>query len=194
MRKVVRTAAMIALLFTTTVGMANEPKLSVVPNENVKSFVYELDAQSGRTTIKFMDAEQNVIFFETVEKGGYAKKFDLSNLKDGLYFFKSEDDLSSVAYTIKVNGSDVEVIDRKENSKPVFRVKEKMVYLNLLNLNSEDVDIKVYDSSNRLVFSEKREGEMVIEKAFDFTKAYDGEYTVVVRDSKETYYKAVTVN
>ncbi|MBU2946864.1 hypothetical protein [Zobellia uliginosa] len=194
MKKVVRTAAMIALLFTTTVGMANEPKLSVVPNENVKSFVYELDAQSGRTTIKFTDAEQNVIFFETVEEGGYAKKFDLSNLKDGLYFFKSEDDLTSVAYTIKVEGSDVEVIDRKENSKPVFRVEGEMVFLNLLNLDSEDVDIKVYDSSNRLVFSEKREGEMVIEKAFDFTKAYEGEYTLVVRDSKETYYKAVTVN
>ena len=194
MRKVVRTAAMIALLFTTTVGMANEPKLSVVPNENVKSFVYELDAQSGRTTIKFMDAEQNVIFFEAVEKGGYAKKFDLSKLKDGLYFFKSEDDLTTVSYTISVKGDDVEVIDRKENSKPVFRVKEKMVYLNLLNLNSEDVQIYVYDSSNRLVFSETREDEMVIEKAFDFTKAFEGEYTLVVRDSKETYYKAVTVN
>ncbi|CAM4186669.1 hypothetical protein ZORO111903_06030 [Zobellia roscoffensis] len=194
MKKVVRTAAMIALLLTTTVGFASEPKLSVVPNENVKSFVYELDAHAGRTTIKFMDEEQNVIFFETVEKADYAKKFDLSNLKDGLYFFKSEDELSSVSYTISVKGSDVEVIDKKENSKPVFRIKGKMVFLNLLNLDSKDVEIKVFDSSNRLVFSEKRENQMVIEKAFDFTKAYEGEYTVVVRDSKETYYKEVSVN
>ncbi|MBT9189727.1 MULTISPECIES: hypothetical protein [Zobellia] len=194
MRKVVRTAAMIALLLTTTASIASEPKLSVVPNENVKSFVYELDAHAGRTTIKFMDAEQNVIFFETVEKENYAKKFDLSKLKDGLYFFKSEDDLTTISYTISVNGSNVEVIDKKENSKPVFRQKGGMVYLNLLNLDSKDVDIQVYDSSNRLVFSEKRENEMVIEKAFDFTKAYEGEYTVVVRDSKETYYKEISVN
>ncbi|WP_038234795.1 hypothetical protein [Zobellia amurskyensis] len=194
MKKVVRTAAMIALLFTTTVGMASEPKLSVVPNENVKSFVYELDSHSGRTTIKFMDAEQNIIFFETVEKENYAKKFDLSKLKDGLYFFKSEDELTTVSYTISVKGSDVEVIDKKENSKPVFREKGGMVYLNLLNLDSKDVNIQVYDSSNRLVFSEKRENQMVIEKAFDFTKAYEGEYTVVVKDSKDTYYKEVTVN
>ncbi|MBU2973625.1 hypothetical protein [Zobellia sp. B3R18] len=194
MRKVVRTAAMIALLLTTTASIASEPKLSVVPNENVKSFVYELDAHAGRTTIKFMDAEQNVIFFETVEKENYAKKFDLSKLKDGLYFFKSEDDLTTISYTISVNGSNVEVIDKKENSKPVFRQKDGMVYLNLLNLDSKDVDIQVYDSSNRLVFSEKRENEMVIEKAFDFTKAYEGEYTVVVRDSKETYYKEISVN
>ncbi|MUH38052.1 hypothetical protein D9O36_19535 [Zobellia amurskyensis] len=174
--------------------MASEPKLSVVPNENVKSFVYELDSHSGRTTIKFMDAEQNIIFFETVEKENYAKKFDLSKLKDGLYFFKSEDELTTVSYTISVKGSDVEVIDKKENSKPVFREKGGMVYLNLLNLDSKDVNIQVYDSSNRLVFSEKRENQMVIEKAFDFTKAYEGEYTVVVKDSKDTYYKEVTVN
>ncbi|MDO6518831.1 hypothetical protein [Zobellia uliginosa] len=194
MKKVVRTAAMIALLFSTTVGLASEPKLSVVPNENVKSFVYELDTQSGSTTIKFIDAEQNVIFFEKVEKGAYAKKFDLSNLEDGLYFFKSEDDLKTISYTISIEGSDVKVIDRKENSKPVFRVKEGMVYLNLLNLDKKSVNIQVYDSSNRLVFSEKREGEMTIEKAFDFTKAYSGDYTVVVRDSKETYYKEISVN
>ncbi|WP_076456650.1 hypothetical protein [Zobellia uliginosa] len=194
MKKVVRTAAMIALLFSTTVGLANEPKLSVVPNENVKSFVYELDTQSGSTTIKFIDAEQNVIFFEKVEKGAYAKKFDLSNLEDGLYFFKSEDELKTISYTISIVGSDVKVIDRKENSKPVFRVKEGMVYLNLLNLDKKNVNIQVYDSSNRLVFSEKREGEMTIEKAFDFTKAYSGDYTVVVRDSKETYYKEISVN
>ncbi|SIS99770.1 hypothetical protein SAMN05421766_106184 [Zobellia uliginosa] len=185
---------MIALLFSTTVGLANEPKLSVVPNENVKSFVYELDTQSGSTTIKFIDAEQNVIFFEKVEKGAYAKKFDLSNLEDGLYFFKSEDELKTISYTISIVGSDVKVIDRKENSKPVFRVKEGMVYLNLLNLDKKNVNIQVYDSSNRLVFSEKREGEMTIEKAFDFTKAYSGDYTVVVRDSKETYYKEISVN
>ncbi|WP_276165833.1 hypothetical protein [Zobellia alginiliquefaciens] len=194
MKRVVRTAAMIALLLSTTVGFASEPKLSVVPNENVKSFVYELDSHAGRTTIKFMDEEQNIIFFETVEKADYAKKFDLSNLKDGLYFFKSEDELSSVSYTISVKGKDIEIVDKKENSKPVFRVKEGMVFLNLLNLDSKDVEIKVFDSSNRLVFSEKRENQMVIEKAFDFTKAYEGEYTVVVRDSKETYYKEVSVN
>ncbi|OWW23734.1 hypothetical protein B4Q04_18465 [Zobellia sp. OII3] len=185
---------MIALLFSTTVGLASEPKLSVVPNENVKSFVYELDSQSGSTTIKFIDAEQNVIFFEKVEKGAYAKKFDLSNLKDGLYFFKSEDELKTISYTISIEGSTVKVIDRKENSKPVFRVKDGRVYLNLLNLDKKDVNIQVYDSSNRLVFSEKREDEMTIEKAFDFTKAYSGDYTVVVRDSKETYYKEISVN
>lgn len=124
---------MVALMFATATGMASEPKLSVSSNADGKSFVYELDASSGETTIKL-----------------------------------------------------------RENAKLVFRTVDRMVYLNLLNL-SKEVKIEIYDSSDRLVFSEKHENEMIIEKALNFKKAFKDRYTVVVKDSENTYYENIVV-
>lgn len=184
---------MVALMFATTTGMANEPKLSLSPNADTKSFVYELEGSSGETRIKLMDAENHVIYAENITAGAYIKKFDLKNLTDGLYYFTSEDALKKVSYTLKVEKQVMSIFKRKENAKPVFRTADRMVYLNLLNLSKEEVNIKVYDSDERLVFSEKRENEMIIEKALNFKKAYKDSYTVVVKDSENTYYENIVV-
>ena len=125
---------MVALMFATATGMANDEKLSVGSNVDGKSFVYELDASSGETTIKL-----------------------------------------------------------RENAKLVFRTVDRMVYLNLLNLSKKEVKIKIYDSSDRLVFSEKHENKMIIEKALNFKKAFKDRYTVVVKDSENTYYESIVV-
>ncbi|TAI46610.1 hypothetical protein [Flagellimonas allohymeniacidonis] len=76
---------------------------------------------------------------------------------------------------------------------PVFVKKGDTLLINLLNLSQENVTLKVYDSEGRLVFSEKIEGEVVVEKAFNFEKAYEDEYTVIVADASGTYKEKVSV-
>ncbi len=76
---------------------------------------------------------------------------------------------------------------------PVFVKKGDKLLLNLLNLSQEKVTLKVYDSENRLVFSESIDGELVIEKAFNFEKAYEDEYKVVVSDNAGTYSETILV-
>ncbi|MGB5206062.1 MAG: hypothetical protein WBN63_17895, partial [Eudoraea sp.] len=66
--------------------------------------------------------------------------------------------------------------------------------LNLLNLDGKDVQIKVYDSDNRTLFSEVIENESIVTKAFNFETAIEDHYTVVVKDSKNTYYESIVVN
>lgn len=182
---------MIALVFGTMAVSANDGKLSTT---DTRGIIYELDSEVGTTTIKLTDANGNIIYFENIEKTNYAKRFDLKKLKDGLYFFTEEDSLKTTVYTISVEDNDVKMVERKEKAKPVFRKANGMVYLNLLNLNKKEVAIKVYDSSNRLVFSEKRDNEMIIEKVFNFTQAFEDSYTIVVTDSNNTYYEAISVN
>lgn len=76
---------------------------------------------------------------------------------------------------------------------PVFVKKGDTLLLNLLNLTQDTVRLEVYDSENRLVYSEKIDGEVVIEKAFNFEKAYEDEYTVVVVDTLGTYKETMKV-
>ncbi|MGB5387491.1 MAG: hypothetical protein WBN20_11975 [Eudoraea sp.] len=85
-------------------------------------------------------------------------------------------------------------LKRSENTKPVFRKKGSRLFLNLLNLDGKDVQIKVYDSDNRTLFSEVIENESIVTKAFNFESAHEDRYTVVVKDGKNTYYDYIVVN
>ncbi len=76
---------------------------------------------------------------------------------------------------------------------PVFIKKGEKLLLNLLNLTQGTVLVKVYDSENRLVYNETIEGEVVIEKAFNFERAFEDEYTVVVVDKLGTYKETMNI-
>ncbi len=81
----------------------------------------------------------------------------------------------------------------KVNLDPVFVRKGQKIMMNLLNVSQGKVLLKVYDSEQRLVFDEAIEGDIVVEKAFNFEKAYRGEYTIVVVDKFGTYKSKMVV-
>lgn len=78
-------------------------------------------------------------------------------------------------------------------SDPTFRRKGNKVLMNLLNLTEGKVIVKVVDSEGRVVYKENFEGEIIIEKAFNFNKADKDEYTVVVVDKLGTYKEKVAI-
>ncbi|MCB0373256.1 MAG: hypothetical protein KDD31_09630 [Muricauda sp.] len=81
----------------------------------------------------------------------------------------------------------------KVNLDPVFIKKGQKVMMNLLNVSKGKVLLKVYDSQNRLVFNESIDGDIVVEKAFNFEKAYEDKYTIVVVDKFGTYKETMEV-
>lgn len=183
---------MMALMFVTVTGMAKEPK--IVSNGSTKSFVFELDAASDETTIRLLDSDGNIIYSEQVSKGmAYAKRFDLNNLESGNYYLEVEDSIKELTYRVALDETGAKVGGLMESTKPVFRKRGDKVFLNLLNLDLQEVEVSVYDSSDRILFSETIKGEQLVQKAFNFEKAYTNSYTVVVKDGDNTYYEEVVV-
>lgn len=91
----------------------------------------------------------------------------------------------------KVN--EVETSFTKLSADPVFKKKGNKLFLNILNLDQENVTIKVYDSEGRLVFKEIVKGELIVEKVFNFDRAFEDNYTVVVVDNDQTFKEVVVV-
>ncbi len=195
MKSTLKLTAAIAILFSTTLGLAKEPSLHFTNSEDARSMIFRLDTPSRETAIRFFDNLGNTIYSEkTGEVLTYGKKFDLKKLPGGMYFLEVEDNFKEIVYTIEVSRNNVRMVEKEAKLKPIFRKKGNKLYLNLLNLNSSDVEIKVIDSSNRILFQEVIAGEMVVEKAINFEKAFEGSYTVVVRNGSDTYYESVTVD
>ncbi|MGB5666589.1 MAG: hypothetical protein WBM53_07065 [Maribacter sp.] len=194
MKTIMKFTAIVAFMFTTMVGLAKEPKLSIVSENDIKSLVFELDSQSKETLIQFMDANDEVLYSESIDNEVYLKKFNLKKLKDGFYYFLADDSARSILYKILLEGDDVKIVERKENAKPVFRTLGDKVFLNLLNLDRKDVEIKVYDSESRVVYKETLKDQILVEKAFNFEKAYSDNYTLVIKDGSDIYYENIVVN
>ena len=185
---------MIAFMFATVVGLAKEPKLSLMTEGQSKSLIVELDSKNNKTFLKILDENQNIIFSEKIATTSYTKKFDLNELENGSYYIELDDSLRTLVYPISVENKEVKILKRIENTKPVFRKKGSMLFLNLLNLDGEDVQIKVFDSDNRTLFSEVIKNESIVTKAFNFETAHEDRYTVVVKDGENTYYEDIAVN
>lgn len=193
MKKMVRSIAAVALMFSMTSVMANEPKLRLSTDAE-KSLTFQLDTDSRDTKVSIVDSDGNVIYTDNIQGVElYTKKFDLGNLASGSYFLVVENELREISYNIDVNASDIEILDRDENAKPVFRKTGEKVFLNLLNLDQKDVKVKVVDSEGRIVFKETISDTMLIEKAFNFENAFDDKYTIMVVDGDNSYYEDVLV-
>jgi len=193
MKTILKFTAVTALMFTTVVGLAKEPKLSLMTSDQKKSLIVELDSQYKESFLKIIDENQNIIFSEKISETAYTKKFDLNKLENGSYLFELDNSSRSLVYTISVGNGEVKILKKKENNKPVFRRKGSKLFLNLLNLDSKDVQIKVFDSDNRMLYSEIIENESIVTKAFNFETAHEDRYTIVVKDGQNTYYEDILV-
>ncbi len=193
MKKIVRSIAVVVLMFVAATGLAKEPKLSLTPNVK-KSLDFEMDITSCQTIVSIVDLAGEIIFTEKIATGiSYAKKFDLKNLPGGSYFLEVDNSLKETIFEFLIEDSKIKIAERKENVKPIFRKNEGRVFVNFLNLEKEAVEIKVLDSESRLVFEETISGEMLIEKVFNFETALKDDYTVVIKTKEDRYYETVTV-
>ena len=94
---------------------------------------------------------------------------------------------------VPTSDTELEILDYMDKGKPIFRQKGDKVFLNMLNLQGDKIEIKVYDSSRRLLFKETITDELTVEKAFNFESAYEDRYTVMVKDSEGTYLERISV-
>ncbi|MBU2998065.1 hypothetical protein KO500_16610 [Cellulophaga baltica] len=193
MRNFLKFTAVVALMLCTTAVMADEMKENLKATKNAKSLIFELSEISNNTNIQFMDSDNHVIYSSYASsKKGFRKKFDLSKLSEGVYTFKLDGAIKTVTYTVALDAEGVTVIDKVEYTKPVFTQRGNIVLVNLLNDTKEGVSINVYDSSDRLLFTEEVADSLTFEKAIDFGTAFEGEYTVTVKDAHGVYSTIVT--
>ena len=81
-----------------------------------------------------------------------------------------------------------------EITRSIFKEKGDKVFVNLYNLDNEKVEIKIYDSQNRVVYTETITDSLLVKKVFNFETAFGDSYTLVIKKQGETYKKNILVN
>lgn len=194
MKNILKITTVVAFMFATVAGMAREPKLNLLTAGKAKSVVLTMEASSVGVQIKMMDADLNVIYSEKMSEGVFSKKLNFKDLADGVYFLSADDSLKNYSYTIVLEKNNVKIVDADEDIKPFFRKTSNMIFMNYLNLDKSKMSIKIFDAESRTVFSQEVTDELIVEKAFNFTDAFPGVYTVSVKSDGKMYTEEFVVN
>jgi len=187
MKRILKTATVLALLLTATVSMAKDAEVRLSAVKESKNLVLTLDGASKDLTVRFTDVEEHILYFEKLKDGTHKKTFNLESLQNGTYYLATSDAHKSILYTVSVDGDKVKILSKEEVIKPHFRKTKGKIFVSFLNLDRSKVDIKVYDEEYRVVFSEIFTEKMIVEKAFNFEGAYAGNYKIVVSDVKKSF-------
>ena len=194
MKNLLKSIAAITLLFFTTTGIASEPKMNLVLENDSKSLVFEIDSNDKETKILLTDDNSKILFSENIVNVSYVKKFSFKNLELGTYYFTVKNQSKSVIYTLHANGKGVKIAKTEENTfQPIFRKDGNKVHVNLLNLDKDKVDITIFDNSGSLFFTESSKGELVFGKTLNFQNAFKGTYTIKVNDGEKVYYQNIVI-
>lgn len=191
MKKTFKSLIVITLLFITNSVLGAEPKVTVdVARKNI---VIELDKPKVEYQIRFIDMESQVIYSNDINKNEvHGKKLNLSKLSVGKYILMVENYLKTHEFLISVDASSVNIISENVEHKPQYRKQDDMVYLNLLNLNSNPIYVELKNSFDDIIYSEIME-DLDVSKAFNFKDSFKGVYTIVVKDGAKVYSKEIEV-
>lgn len=195
MKKLFKSIAIIAFLLVTTTSMANETEIILEATKTAKSLVLKLESPAKQFELMLTDENLNTIYEENILKGTYAKEFNMKELTSGTYYLSIKSTSKAITYTLNVKFGEVKIVNRKEKTnKPVFKVDGEKVYINVLNLDQQKVDIKVVDTQDRVVFNENFKNDFKIGKILNFEKVVKGTYTVVVKEGSQTYVQNISID
>lgn len=193
MNRILKVTALVVLFLSTAISIAKTTETGLDKAKETKSVVLNLEKASKGLTVRFTDADNNVLYSEKLKDGAISKKFDMKNLEDGTYFITTSDLTKLVVYTVTLNADEVNITKTEEVLKPSFRKTSNGVALNFLNLDKSAVDVTVYDDNYRMIFNETFNDSLIVNKAFNFKSAYEGNYKVVVTDANRAFSEYITI-
>ena len=157
------------------------PSAAIVKSGSTFKLYYKGTEQAD-VKVSIWDASDHLVFSETLRKvDGFVRPYNFSSLPEGEYTIKISDKF----------GRQIEKITYKQEKSPALAHLLKVggadakYLLTVSNRGDNDVTVRIYDSSNNVIYNKK---EAV---SSDFAKIYNlegigGDFTFEVSDGKGT--------
>ncbi|WP_340914069.1 hypothetical protein [Polaribacter butkevichii] len=194
MRTTMKTILVVALMFGTLIGYANEnvESTNTVAVKRVK-VEYKSVKKGHALTIK---NEYGITIYKQViqSSGTYSKTFDLTNLEDGIYTTELDKDFEIDVKKLEVKDGFVTFLkeENKKIFKPVIRAEGDLVLISKIDFNKQPIKVILYHDNN-LIHSEKIEGKEILNRVYNVSKREKGTYKVVIYADNRMYVKDLTI-
>lgn len=187
---------MAVLLSAMTALAADLPKVSFSTIPTEPKFSMTIDGLKEDATISLRDTEGVILLREkTKGKGAYSKVYDLKNLPEGTYYMSIRTSLRETVQPIKLTtyGVEIDTDRRKKFYAPIIRPEKGYVDVSLYNGTISDVQITIFGNGQDVVYEEKLENVVLVEKRYSTKRLPRGQYTFVIKTPENVYNEAFRV-
>lgn len=182
-------------LATTSFTMANDDDLIIkieCQDGTADLMIYLANLVDQPTYVALRDAEGRNIYAESIErKSAFAKKLNMSELKDGKYTLYVEHETMEVTQPILVENNIVNILlsERKEVKSPTIEVTDDFVKFRLApTALAKKVTVTILNGAET-IFEKNEILTSAIQKQYDLSNLYPDKYTFKLVVDGKSYYK-----
>lgn len=150
--------------------------------KNGKTFkLYYKNAELSNVKISIRDASDKVVFTETLRNTtGFVRPYNFSTLEQGNYTMEISD--KSGIHTESIT---IEREPRTNKTARLFKVpgEDGKFMLTVANRSSNDITVRIFDSSNAMIYSGAESIEENFAKVYNLQQ-YSGKFTFEITDGK----------
>ena len=174
MKKAIKLAFVFILWMGTAAVEASETSELKVYSIGDKKINVEIQDIQGKVVSYILDENDQVLFERKLkEEDALMATFDVSHLKVGSYHFVVRDKFKQRSVPFEITKQDVFVkMDEsvRTNFPQIIQKNDRLLFVQLLADESNDLVIEVKNESGESLFNEKIEGKLgLIGKRFEFT-------------------------
>ncbi|REE80635.1 putative secreted protein (Por secretion system target) [Lutibacter oceani] len=196
MKNLMKRSLLIITFFTVSISMANnnDPGIKVNLIEN-KLIQLTLSGDSDVFEISVRDNYGVLLHKENLQSDNNSKKYDLANLPNGNYFMEIESSTKIKVIPFKVSAKSVALKNDDEiiHFKPTIRKTEDIVYVSMLALNNEKLEVLLYDMNNNLLYSETLQDKEILERKLNLMNLKSGSYSMILRSNGKAFYETIKI-
>jgi len=162
-----------------------------------KTFKLVMNNLIGDVKLSLKGEKNQIIYERTLTNdGSLTKSFDMSLFSDGNYEIELIDDQKIQSFPIEIKNDLLAIhLDEKETHfLPVVSQKNRLVSVNMLALEGEDLSVKIFNSADEVVYDETLRGKRNLGQIYDFSKTVDGKYTFQLVSSGRTTIKEILID
>ncbi|QXP63356.1 hypothetical protein [Polaribacter sp. HaHaR_3_91] len=194
MKTIIKTILVVTLMFGTLISYANDNTKSTNSVAVKKVKVEFKDVKKGNAlTIK---NEYGITIYKQVlqSSGNFTKNFDLTNLEDGLYTTELEKDFEIIIKKLEIKDGFVTFYKKEKEVifKPVIRTEGNLILISKIEFDNQPLNVTLY-YNNDIIFSDKVEGEKILNRVYKLSETEEGAYKVVINSDDRTYIKDFTL-
>ena len=136
--------------------------------------------------------ENNTVMYTNIIEmaGNYARTFDLTGLKNGMYTAELEKDFETIIKPFLVENGLI-TFSPEENKtifKPVIRTQDNLLLISKISLENQPIKITLY-YIDAVIYTETSKDTKVLNRALRLLKNKKGTYTVAINADNKNYRK-----
>jgi hypothetical protein len=186
----------ILAMFTVSVAMASgNLKVNMADSESEATVMKISNSEMVNYEIKLEDAWGNQIYEMNTEipRSEINKRYDLSNLENGMYWYSVKTGNEEIRKQLSVNYGEVEVMDVRKTVAPYFYQDGDQIKFTYLNYESENINLYVYDN-NTLLEEASLGKDFTIHKIVNLSDLNAGVYDIVLTNDYDIYEHRIVIN